>query len=63
MKQGWLAVAGLCLAAAAAFWWRGLADAAFVVAALGVVAWFFNVRAQLHRKLNDKEEPDEESKQ
>ncbi|MCA1634659.1 MAG: hypothetical protein LC802_13440 [Acidobacteria bacterium] len=63
IRQGWLAVACLCLVAAAAFWWRGLADASFVAAALGVVAWFLNVRAQLRRNFADEEETEEESKQ
>ncbi len=57
--QGWLVVAGLCFLAAVACWWRGFIDATFVVAALGVVAWFLNVRAQLRRKL-DALEGDEE---
>ena len=61
--QGWLAVAGLFLLAAIFFLWRGLMDATFVAAALGVVAWFLNVRAQLRRKFPDEEEegPDEDS--
>ena len=46
----WLVAACLCLLAAAALWLLGHADAAFVAAALGVVAWFFNVRVQLRRK-------------
>ena len=45
----WLAVAGLCLIAAAAFWWRGQMDAAFVAATLGVVAWFLEERRQVRR--------------
>ncbi|MBA3241492.1 MAG: hypothetical protein H0T60_09750 [Acidobacteria bacterium] len=60
MKQGWLAVAGICLLAAAAFWWRGFTDATFVAAALGVLAWFLNVRSQLRRKFPDEEETDED---
>jgi hypothetical protein len=51
--QGWLVVAGLCLVAAAACWWRGFTDATFVAAALGIAAWFLNVRAQLRRKFPD----------
>lgn len=57
-RQGWLAVAGLCLVAAVAFWWRSLLDATFVAATLGVVAWFLNLRAQLRRKLGDEESPE-----
>ena len=60
LKQGWLAVAGLFLLAAIFFLWRGLTDATFVAAALGAVAWFLNVRAQLRRKLPDEEEDEPE---
>jgi Flp pilus assembly protein TadB len=48
--QLWLVAACLCLLAAAALWLLGHADAAFVAAALGVVAWFLNVRVRLRRK-------------
>jgi len=48
--QPWLVAACLCLLAAAALWLLGHADAAFVAAALGVVAWFLNVRVRLRRK-------------
>jgi len=62
LKQGWLAVACLLLLAATFFLWRGLTDATFVAAALGVVAWFLNVRAQLRRKFPvEEEESDEDS--
>jgi hypothetical protein len=60
LKQGWLAVAGLLLLAAIFFLWRGLTDATFVAAALGVVAWFLNVRAKLRRNLPEEEEEEEE---
>lgn len=56
LKQGWLAVACLFLLAAIFFLWRGLMDATFVAAALGAVAWFLNVRAQLRRTLPDEED-------
>ena len=48
--QLWLVAACLCLLAAAALWLLGRADAAFVAAALGVVAWFLNVRVRLRRE-------------
>lgn len=48
--QVWLVAACACLPAAGALWLLGHADAAFVAAALGVVAWFLNVRAQLKEK-------------
>ncbi len=59
LTQGWLAVACLLLLAAIFFLWRGLTDATFVAAALGVVAWFLNVRAQLRRKFPVEEEDEE----
>ena len=59
LKQGWLAVACILLLAAAFFLWRGFTDATFVAAALGVVAWFLNVRARLRRDLPEEEEEDE----
>ena len=49
-SQLWLVAACVCLFAAAALWLLGHADAAFVVAALGVVSWFLNVRGQLRHK-------------
>lgn len=60
LKQVWLAIAGLFLLAALFFLWRGLTDATFVSAALGVVAWFLNIRAQLRRNLPEEEEEEEE---
>ncbi len=48
--QLWLVAACLCLLAAAALWLLGHADAAFVAAALGVVAWFLDVRVRLRRE-------------
>jgi hypothetical protein len=43
----WSIVAGLCLLVAAALLPAGRMDAAFVVATLGVVAWFWNERNRL----------------
>ena len=43
----WIIVACACIIVAAFLVLRGRLDAAFVVAALGVVAWFLNYRAQL----------------
>ena len=47
MKLFWLIVAGVCILVAAYFLWRRDFDTAFVIAALGAVAWFLNYRAQL----------------
>jgi chromate transport protein ChrA len=40
-------VAGICIIVAAFFLWRRDLNTAFVIAALGLVAWFLNYRAQL----------------
>jgi hypothetical protein len=47
VKLFWLIVAGVCIFVAAYFLWRRDFDTAFVIAALGAVAWFLNYRAQL----------------
>ena len=43
----WSIVAGVCLVVAAALLFLARVDAAFVVATLGVVAWFWNERNRL----------------
>jgi hypothetical protein len=40
-------VAGVAIVMAGVFLWRRDFDTAFVVAALGMVAWFLNYRAQM----------------
>jgi preprotein translocase subunit SecF len=40
-------VAGVCIVVAAFFMLRGDLNTAFVVATLGVVAWFLNYRIQM----------------
>ena len=57
--QPWLAAACLCLLADAVCLLLGYYDAAFVVAALGAVAWFLNVRSKLPRR-PDEDEADED---
>ena len=49
-RQWWSFAAVLCLAAGGALLLLGRQDWAFAAAVLGVVAWFMNVRAQLHRE-------------
>ncbi|MCP9495149.1 MAG: hypothetical protein MSG64_11940 [Pyrinomonadaceae bacterium MAG19_C2-C3] len=46
MRATWNIVAVLCLFIAAALWVMSYVNAAFVVAALGVVAWFLNQRTR-----------------
>lgn len=49
----WGMISFACLfAAIAGWWWRGAADAAFVFATLGVVAWFISIRQSLRRTAN-----------
>lgn len=43
-ETAWSALAGVLLLAAAVCWWRRLNDAAFVISALGLVAWFWRQR-------------------
>jgi Flp pilus assembly protein TadB len=49
-RQPWLVVACLLLVASVVLLLLSRADAAFVCAALGVSAWFWNMRAGLKRK-------------
>ena len=51
MKTLWLALAGGCIAVAAALMVLGRFDGAFVVAVVGMVAWFLNYRAQVTASL------------
>ena len=47
MKLFWIILAGACILVAAFFLLRQDLDKAFVIAALGLVAWFLNYRAQM----------------
>jgi hypothetical protein len=47
VKIFWLIVAGVCILAAAFFLVRRDFNTAFVIAALGMVSWFLNYRAQM----------------
>jgi uncharacterized membrane protein YjjP (DUF1212 family) len=47
MKLFWLIVAGICIAVAAFCMLRRDFNSAFVVAALGMIFWFLNYRAQM----------------
>lgn len=52
MKTLWLALAGCCIAVAAVLMVLGRFDGAFVVAVVGMVAWFLNYRAQVTTSLH-----------
>jgi len=47
MKVFWMIAAGICIAVAAFFLVRRDFNTAFVVAALGMIFWFLNYRAQM----------------
>lgn len=66
MQVLWLVVAFAFVFAAAVLWWLGNYDVAFVLATLGVCAWFLNMRVKLKRitvveqiQENEGEENDE----
>ncbi|MBA3257566.1 MAG: hypothetical protein H0W34_00195 [Pyrinomonadaceae bacterium] len=61
MKLFWLIVAGGCVAVAAVFLLRGDFDRAFVVAAVGMLAWFLNYRMQVKAALAAKDSDQEQS--
>ena len=63
-ERRWSIVAGACLVAAAALLVVSRVDAAFVVATLGVVAWFWNERNRLRPAgIEDDEESLEEDEE
>ncbi len=47
LNRAWKLLPGLCLVVAAGSWLSGHADAAFVIATLGLVAWFIDLRNRL----------------
>ena len=47
MKLFWMILAGVCIVVAGFFLLRRDLSTAFVVAVLGLVAWFLNYRAQM----------------
>jgi len=57
MKTLWMAIAVVCLVAAAVTFWQWQLNATFVLATIGVLAWFLRYRGDLKRSLPDKEEP------
>ena len=47
MKLFWMFLSGICIVVAAFFLLRGELNTAFVIATLGIVAWFLNHRIQM----------------
>lgn len=67
MKLFWMIVAGICIAVAAVYMLRRDFNTAFVIAALGMIFWFLNYRAQMKEIIaaadleeNKGEDPDED---
>lgn len=60
MSRLWIIITALCSLIAIVFIIRLNYDAAFVVAAVGVVAWFLNYRAEVKRRLNEQHDLDDE---
>jgi Na+/proline symporter len=49
VKLFWMATAAVCIVIAAALMWRRDFNTAFVIAIVGIVAWFLNYRIQMKR--------------
>jgi hypothetical protein len=60
VRTVWLALAGCCIAVAATLMVLGRFDGAFVVAVVGMVAWFLNYRAQVTASLEADDATTEE---
>ena len=54
MERIWTIIAGVCLIVAAVFLLKDNMNAAFVVATLGVVAWFLRLRGPLRKAIQDE---------
>ena len=61
MKTFWMIIAGLCIAVAAGFMFLGDFPSAFVVAAIGMIAWFLNYRSQVKALLDAEDAGREKS--
>ena len=66
MKLFWMIVAGICIVVAGVYMLRRDFNTAFVIAALGMIFWFLNYRAQMKEVIaaadledNKGEDPDE----
>ena len=53
MKVVWTAISGLCLVAAAVALWEWRVNATFVIATIGVLAWFLRFRSDLRSELKE----------
>ena len=59
MKIFWMILAGIGIVVAAFFLWRQDFDKAFVVAALGMVAWLLNYRVRMKEIIHVANRADE----
>ncbi len=59
MKTFWMVLAGIGILVAGIFIWRREMDRAFIAAALGMVAWFLNYRAQMKEITTAADQVDE----
>jgi hypothetical protein len=57
-ERAFTILAGMLLLAAAVMLWRSNLSAAFVLATLGIVAWFLSYRTQLRAKIASYEASD-----
>ena len=55
MKLLWIIIAVVCILVAGYMVMRGNLEAAFVIAALGVVSWFWNYRRQMKQVIEASE--------
>jgi membrane protein implicated in regulation of membrane protease activity len=59
MKSFWVAIAIVCTLVATVFIIQLKFEGAFVIAAVGAVAWFLNYRQQLRARLSERERENE----
>ena len=60
MKPLWLTISLLCMTVALVFLFRRDFDKAFILAAIGAVAWFLNYRAQMKDLITQADEQNEQ---
>jgi predicted component of type VI protein secretion system len=60
VKPLWLIISLLCMAVALVFLIRSDFDKAFILAAIGAVAWFLNYRAQMKDLITRADEQNEQ---
>ena len=55
MKHFWLSVSAVCVVAAGIALWQRHVNAAFVIATVGVLAWFLRYRSEIRSELKKSE--------